>query len=174
MIYDGNDGFTDLPKVVANAVKDLKPYATEFDSIVVTGVSGITVGAPVAIALDKNLVVVRKEDDSSNHSGRRVQGTFPRRWIFLDDFASTGTTKRRVEKEIGYAFPPADFVGRYYYQYQEYRDMRDPVEFFYNEEDDAAADEYARTAPSYPQYVSAWPSGSDDLANKLTQIMKGI
>lgn len=72
----------------------------DFDTVVVTGVSGTLMGGVIAHALDCNLVVVRKPDDVSTHSYRRIEGDLGRRWVFLDDLIDTGSTRRRVLREV--------------------------------------------------------------------------
>lgn len=72
----------------------------DFDTIVVTGVSGLVAGSLVANALDKHLLVVRKEDDTSTHSSRRIEGFLGARWLFLDDFTDSGSTLRRVQEAV--------------------------------------------------------------------------
>jgi adenine/guanine phosphoribosyltransferase-like PRPP-binding protein len=52
--------FRDLDLCVEQTRRDLEPHKHKFTSIVVTGISGLSVGAPVALALKKPLVVVRK------------------------------------------------------------------------------------------------------------------
>ncbi len=104
MIYGGRAyrSLNDLEEVVNETILKMKRRIDEFDSIVVRGVSGVVVGAPVAIALHKPLVVIRKPDEQS-HDGasvvinRRNLG----RWsVFLDDFRSTGDTEYVVRKAI--------------------------------------------------------------------------
>jgi adenine/guanine phosphoribosyltransferase-like PRPP-binding protein len=123
VIYGGATfrSFIDLPDVVAQTVRELRPYTAEWDSIVVTGVSGIVVGSPVALELRKPLVVVRKDGDDSHHQrdnegsqgkiiGIREAGP---RALFLDDFVSSGSTRVRVIsalQEIG-----TDTVATYEY-----------------------------------------------------------
>lgn len=113
MIYDTHEKheragmlghFADLELVVRDAVKALRPYVDKFDSVVVTGVSGCVVGGPVALALKKPLVVVRKENDGSHseHRGLVVGhldlGT---RACFVDDMVCSGSTRRKVQEAIG-------------------------------------------------------------------------
>lgn len=72
----------------------------DFDTVVVTGVSGCVVGGLVAQALGVHLAVVRKEDDTSTHSYHRVEGFMGHRWVFLDDLVDTGSTRRHVKRAI--------------------------------------------------------------------------
>lgn len=61
-----------------------------FDTFVATGMSGAMAGMLLANAMEKNLLVVRKESDKC-HDGP-VFGVMGKRWLFVDDFISTGTT----------------------------------------------------------------------------------
>lgn len=101
---------------VRDTVAALTPHKDKFDSIVVRGISGLIVGAPVALRLNKPLVVVRKEDGA--HSSRPVEtmGRMGRRLLFLDDFVSTGETRTAVLDAIGEEDAYADLVGEYLYQ----------------------------------------------------------
>jgi len=103
MIYGGEYGaLTDLAQCVEKTVACMKSRIHEFDSIVVRGVSGIVVGSPVALALDKPLVVVRKPDEQ-NHDGSRmvVNRHHLGKWVvFLDDFRATGETEKEIRREV--------------------------------------------------------------------------
>ena len=92
----------------------------EFDTVVVSGVSGVVMGAFVAHALDVDLLIVRKEDDRSTHSYDRVEGSLGRRWVFLDDFTETGKTRKRVRSVVTDAAAnygvETSFVGSLLYQ----------------------------------------------------------
>jgi len=104
------------PKAVAQAVAIINGSGIKFDSFVVRGTSGIVFGAKLAHVMDKNLVVVRKPDDS-NHGGGSVVGHTPERFIFVDDFVSTGRTRHETLTEIRSKFPKAKLVAQYLYQW---------------------------------------------------------
>jgi len=107
----------------------------EFDTFVATGLSGTCAATVLAYALGKNYLILRKEDDTSTHDGRRAFGVLGERFIFLDDFVSSGETRRRVlrqltqviEQERGYDWDyltgsrtpkplhETTFVGEYHY-----------------------------------------------------------
>ena len=72
----------------------------EFDTFVATGLSGVNVAGLLAHALGKTTLLIRKDDDTSNHSGARAAGVLGRRWVFLDDFVSSGATRRRVKAAV--------------------------------------------------------------------------
>lgn len=102
MIYSGHQyHLDDLATTVAIATDNLLAHLSEFDFIVVTGVSGTIVGAPVAIALCVPLVVIRKKDDTSHDSQDVVNyGQAIGRYLFLDDFVSAGTTLNYVRDRL--------------------------------------------------------------------------
>lgn len=72
----------------------------EFDSIAVQGNSGLLVGAPLAVHLKKNLVIIRKTLESC-HSYDLVEGWGRGQNILLvDDFISLGETMDQMHKAI--------------------------------------------------------------------------
>lgn len=108
MIYhDGNSDFHGLEAAVRKTTADLREIQDEFDAIVVTGVSGLVVGSPVALRLRKPLLVLRKahsEEASHGLSGellnwQALRGT-EKRVVFLDDFISAGDTFRRCRSAV--------------------------------------------------------------------------
>lgn len=109
----------DLAEVVREAIKVLRPVAREFDTIVGTGFSGGVLVPILALRLRKKFVLVRKDTDDSHHGSGRLLGELGERWIFVDDFVSTGATRRRVidkvTTEAGYRHHPTAHVGDYHY-----------------------------------------------------------
>lgn len=113
----------DLPGVVERAQRDLADV--DFDTLVGTGFSGSIVIPMMAAAMGKNFVLIRKETDSDNHHGPgRLIGNLGERWIFVDDFISSGATRSRVMVKIAHALveggrlhPGAEttMVGQYMY-----------------------------------------------------------
>lgn len=87
-------------RVTDMAVERLARHSGDFDSIVVTGLSGTMVGPAIAARLNKGITVVRKSENESPHSDRLVEGTPVQRWLFLDDLICGGGTLRRVIKAI--------------------------------------------------------------------------
>jgi adenine/guanine phosphoribosyltransferase-like PRPP-binding protein len=122
MIYGSGGDLRDLRAVVERAITHLSQHADEFDSIAVRGMSGVLVGSPVALHLDKPLIIVRKPGEQ-RHSPDLVinKHNAGRRFLFLDDLISTGETRR----EVGRALRPAMEVATYLYQY-DYYDYYDP------------------------------------------------
>ena len=103
---------TNLEDLVAKAVKELA--TANFDTLVGTGLSGTLFIPSLAVAMDKYFVIVRKANDGSHHNGVMV-GDLGRRWIFVDDFISSGDTKRRVSMAIDGVGHPTKYVGDYLY-----------------------------------------------------------
>lgn len=92
----------DLHLTVAEATSDLLDVARDFDTIVVTGISGLVVGAPVALALNKPLAILRKQTEDCHETpgsvvNERRMGT---RLLFLDDFVAGGDTLMAVENAV--------------------------------------------------------------------------
>lgn len=106
-----------LADVIEQAKSDLRNV--EFDTLVGTGFSGGVVIPALALALGKNFVMIRKETDDSHHGKGRLIGSLGRRWIFVDDFVSTGSTQTRGIKKIDEAAMlkghRTDYVGDYLY-----------------------------------------------------------
>lgn len=67
----------------------------QFDTLVGTGLSGAIIVPPLARALRKNYLIVRKSDDGS-HSEYPAEGVLGKRWVFVDDLIASGATLRRV------------------------------------------------------------------------------
>lgn len=102
------NSFRDLAKTVRASVEKIAPHVADFDSIIVTGVSGAAVGFPVALALGVPIAVLRKGTEDTHGSPGEIvgRGDLGERVLFLDDFVSQGTTRatviRAVEKRKQY------------------------------------------------------------------------
>ena len=92
----------------------------DFDTIVGTGFSGGVVIPALALSMGKQFVLIRKEGDDSHHGGGRLVGKLGERWIFVDDFISSGRTRKRVIGKISEAVLDrrikTTMVGQYMYQ----------------------------------------------------------
>lgn len=82
-----------VDEVIATAQVELE--GVDFDTIVGTGFSGALIVPMLAAAMGKHFVLVRKPKDGSHHSGPMI-GNLGERWIFVDDFVSSGETRDRV------------------------------------------------------------------------------
>lgn len=82
----------------------------DFDSFVVMGTSGMIIVDRISRAMGKPFAVVRKEGDGS-HSYTPIEGTVGQKWVFLDDFVSSGETFMRVCKQIAKFVKGTECVG---------------------------------------------------------------
>lgn len=133
MIYHGHDyQLDDLPGTVIESTDRLAKYVGYFDFIVVTGMSGVLVGVPVALNLGVPVAVLRKQGEPC-HGGFDVLNykAVVGRYLFLDDFISVGRTYKRVRDRMadwpndhhGYdEMPqtPPTYAGAYLYENQEF------------------------------------------------------
>lgn len=95
---------TALKAIAVDAIRTLRPRLHEFDSIVVTGVSGMLVGSMISTMLSTEekeipLLVVRKDKDGA-HSRQMVECYYaPSEWgriLIIDDLIDTGSTMERI------------------------------------------------------------------------------
>lgn len=117
MIYNGHeDLLDDIPYTVRYTTAALRPHKARFDFLAVTGMSGVVIGSPLAVRLEKPLVIVRKPDDSSHSYGDLIGGAAARgRYMFVDDFIASGTTFRRVRERLDALDLDCRYVGAYLY-----------------------------------------------------------
>lgn len=91
----------------------------DFDTMIGRGLSGTLVIPWLARAMGKHWAIVRKPGESS-HSTRRVEGVIGQRWIFVDDFISSGQTRREtraaIELHCTHHAHQTAYVGTYSYQ----------------------------------------------------------
>lgn len=106
-----------LPRLIEEAKEALEDV--DFDTLVGTGFSGGIVIPSLALALGKKFVLIRKETDDSHHGKGRLVGELGERWIFVDDFVSSGRTRDRVMEKIEDAAEErrlsTTMVGQYMY-----------------------------------------------------------
>lgn len=98
----------------------------EFDTIVGRGSSGMLIVPVVARILGKRWFIVRKDAEvkSSHDSSCKWMGDLGKRWVFLDDFCSSGETFRKVRDGVkdavreatapyqSFGYPPDGSKGR--------------------------------------------------------------
>lgn len=124
--YYFDEAVFDLATVVEDAKKELEKV--EFDTLVGTGFSGSIVIPSLALAMGKKFALIRKETDDSHHGKGRLLGEIGMRWIFVDDFISSGATRSRVIRKVADALACSDdlsrtgttMVGQYMYQARSY------------------------------------------------------
>ena len=111
---------------IANAQRELSNI--EFDTIVCTGLSGVTFGSLLAYEEHCALWLVRKADDKSTHSSAKIEGikyvNHRARVLVVDDFTSTGNTMMHIRKtltEAGQYYTGAyEIVGEYMYRINQF------------------------------------------------------
>lgn len=115
--YYMDSALFNLPEVIETAQKRLA--GVDFDTMVGTGFSGGVVIPALALAMGKKFVLIRKETDDSHHGKGELLGQLGARWIFVDDFVSSGRTRKRVINKINDAAERhsavTEMVGEYMY-----------------------------------------------------------
>lgn len=106
----------EFKKRLSIAVKKIKPHLNKFDSIVVRGTSGTIFGGALSLRINKPLFVVRKAGESS-HADSIISGIGKvGRYLFVDDFAATGTTRKTcIETLVEHKVPMKNHIGDLYY-----------------------------------------------------------
>jgi orotate phosphoribosyltransferase len=111
--YYMDDAVFDLNKVIKTAKERLADV--DFDTLVGTGFSGGIVIPALALAMGKKFVLIRKETDDSHHGKGRLLGELGQKWIFVDDFVSSGRTRQRVIDKVEEVDGDTEYVGQYMY-----------------------------------------------------------
>jgi hypoxanthine phosphoribosyltransferase len=111
---------------VARAVAILRHK--QFDAIAIRGNSGAIIGGAIATALNKPIILVRKDKwkEESHHSMMHVEGPLNwsplARYVIVDDFVSSGATFRKIQDAIA---GRAECVGAYLYRDEEFTAIAD-------------------------------------------------
>lgn len=96
----------------------------DFDTLVGTGVSGAVIVPTLARLLGVDFAIVRKENDGT-HGWNKIEGVMGKKWLFVDDLVSSGTTVRRVQKLVTELFPKSVAMGAYLYHSKEFNPAHD-------------------------------------------------
>jgi len=120
--YYMDDALFRLPQVISDAQEQLADV--DFDTMVGTGFSGGIVIPTLALAMGKKFALIRKETDDSHHGKGRLLGEIGDKWIFVDDFISSGATRNRVIEKVNDALifrnARSEMVGQYMYMARNY------------------------------------------------------
>jgi hypoxanthine phosphoribosyltransferase len=95
----------------------------DYDVVVVTGMSGAILAAPLKVIYDTPILILRKNADHTH--GKPIEGHVPTkkgyewappdtalfRWVFLDDLVETGATLGRVVRSMQKRFSWATLAG---------------------------------------------------------------
>jgi adenine/guanine phosphoribosyltransferase-like PRPP-binding protein len=99
-----------LDAVIKRCVEYLQRGKFEFDTIAFRGMSGAVVAPPIALAMGKELIMVRKGE--STHSSYDVEGNADaKRVLIIDDLVASGGTARAVRKGVREIAPTAEIIG---------------------------------------------------------------
>lgn len=95
-------------------------FENRFDTIAVSGVSGLGIGSVVAYILKKNLAVVRKSTKDCRSIYKVESSNNLKRYIIVDDLIETGKTIRRIKTTItkdckANKIPKAKFLTHFLY-----------------------------------------------------------
>lgn len=89
-----------IKRLVNKASTILKNEKVRFDTIAVRGHSGMLMGPPLIMEMNKKLMIIRKPQDSS-HSSSKVEGWGCKQKILIvDDFISSGSTMHSIYEDI--------------------------------------------------------------------------
>jgi hypothetical protein len=122
----------DPAKIVRRARKVLADV--DFDTMIGTGLSGALVVPYLARRLGKHWAIARKDGDNS-HASWPIEGEVGERWIFVDDFISSGRSRDRTRGAVDRAFTQrftqrseedqTHFVGSYLYNGEAFKERED-------------------------------------------------
>ena len=107
-------------KIVSLAVRRINKIEKEglsFDYIACRGVSGLVIGSILALKLNKGLIVVRKQNDST-HRSSEVEGypaSGPFNYLIVDDLICEAETLNTIIRDIKLHNNSANVVGIYLY-----------------------------------------------------------
>lgn len=90
----------DVKQTVTKLINKIHSSNVEFDSIAVTGMSGVLIGSIISYKVNKPLILVRKRSDKS-HSGYELEGNLgSEKYIIIDDTIDEGKTVNNIHKSI--------------------------------------------------------------------------
>ncbi len=124
------DFFAHPETVIVQAERALAPVRKHFDYLVCSGLSGLLVVPTVAYLLDVPFLVVRKEaDKDSSHAEHTVEGYIENtgynlRYLFVDDFICTGSTRDYVMAELRQLDSTLRWAGQYMWAQKIFDDDR--------------------------------------------------
>ena len=99
-------------RIINQSCEDLYENGVYFDSIACCGISGLLVAPIVAEKIKKNLIIVRKKNDT-RYSPFQYEGVVPKRYIIIDDLICSGKTVNHIIETIQEDCPNAKCVGIY-------------------------------------------------------------
>lgn len=116
-MLDGYHRYTcpkQLTRFVERATRLLEERGLDFDTIAVQGVSGLMPGAPLAMALGKELMVIRKPGDKT-HCIDVLGVGINQKILLLDDCVESGATLSNMLSKIKTYSANPTVVGLFLY-----------------------------------------------------------
>lgn len=103
-------------EIIAEAIERLRPHAEKFKAIAVTGMSGLLIGPAIADALDKDVIIVRKNENCHARYGP-VEGALCSTYCIVDDMTCSCDTLRTIINKLAMSkeFKDARPVSIYLY-----------------------------------------------------------
>ena len=99
-----------LQETITRAIAVLRKH--DFDALAFRGASGMLLGVPLAVALDKTMIMVRKDTQGTCHSSYPVEGdAAAKRYVIVDDLIRTGATVRAILAAVQVFAPQAECIG---------------------------------------------------------------
>jgi len=96
--------------IVSLILPKIKKAKLNFDYIACRGMSGIVIAVPLAMRLNKGIIIVRKDVKGSHGSKIEASPAIKNnivRYIIVDDFIDTGKTIKTIKKEV----EDVDWIG---------------------------------------------------------------
>lgn len=111
-----------LDQHVTRVKKAIRRSGIEFEAIAFMGMSGALVAGPLALALQKPLIEVRK-DGEVYHGGWDMHGPAQdlKTYIIVDDVIDTGKTVQTMKAKVRRFYPNSKLVGVFLYQCLEHQ-----------------------------------------------------
>ena len=97
---------------INKAIINLESITNEFDTIACCGTSGLLVVAKIAELLDKNILIIRKKNESK-YSPFLYEGVIPEKYIIIDDLICSGNTVKHILNTIKNESPNSICIGVY-------------------------------------------------------------
>ena len=83
----------------------------DFEAIAFRGMSGALVSIPLALEMNKTLIMVRKPN-TDTHSSYPVEGdTKAKRYVIVDDFVASRATAKAVKESVSKFAPDSECIG---------------------------------------------------------------
>ena len=98
--------------IIEKCCKEILENEISFDSIACCGISGLLIAPVVAEKIKKNLIVVRKKNDT-RYSPFQYEGVIPKTYIIIDDLVCSGKTIKHIMNTIQEDCPNAKCFGVY-------------------------------------------------------------